>query len=578
MDSNKEESNTAIFDYVIVGAGPSAMGILRGLLEAEISESADRSSGPSKPQISIAIVERGDGPPHDISTRSPERWYEAANLGTASSKSVRLFPSEITGRTMEIPVGQGLGGTSNVNACLCLPPLQQDLESWPEPYRSSLVSTAEYLIKIMEESDVIHHRPIENTRFPFSIQKSILDFYQTVPTMTARNSKTNKMVRKNYFDALVEPLLAEKPSLGKHLNWFRGYEVQRLLVEEDDSTQVIGIECAPANWDRKSRYRKIYAKNNVILCTGAIETPALLLVSKLGDKEPLLGVGQRLMDQALLARVYMKSPSLGSNKSSTSPNGITALGHIRIERKSDSAKYQTFQVAVTDSVANASIIPSVVPMALRWRCKSKVLTAILEVSFHYLKAAVRVALLYTPLGFLLSQLTTTTMIFLMHPRSRGSVTIALRKDFKPEDEEPKRRKDVHIDANPNYLGDARDVEDFKHAWDSLGRTSSSSFELFPNLIFSVLKLFPMDNLWFQSYCSCFLLPYYHFAGSCAMITDASDNPNWVVDSSLKVRGHNGLYICDASVFPSMISNPPALACAALGYMFARSILADGGRK
>lgn len=577
--SNIEESNTAIFDYVIVGAGPSAMGILRGLLEAEISESADRSFGQSKPQISIAIVERGDGPPHDISTQSPERWYEAANLGIASSKSVRLFPSEITGRTMEIPVGQGLGGTSNVNACLCLPPLQEDLESWPEPYRSSLVSTAEYLIKIMEESDAIHHRPIENTPFPFSIRKSILDFYQTVPTMTARSSKTSKMVRKNYFDALVQPLLAENPSLGKHLNWFRGYEAQRLLVEEDDSTQVIGIECAPANWDRKARYREIYAKKHVILCTGAIETPALMLVSNLGDKEPLLGVGQRLMDQALLARVYMKSPSIGSNKSSTSPNGIAALGHIRIERESESAKYQTFQVAITDSVANASIIPAVVPMALRWRCRNKVLTAILEVSFHYLKAAFRIAFLYTPLGFLLSQLTTTTMIFLMHPRSRGSVTIALKKDFKPEDEEPKRRKDVHIDANPNYLRDARDVEDLKHAWDFLGRTSSSSFELFPNLIFSVLKLFPKDNLWFQSYCSCFLLPYYHFAGSCAMITNASHNPNWVVDSSLKVRGYNGLYISDASVFPSMISNPPALTCAALGYMFAHSILAaNGGRK
>ena len=389
VDSSKEESNPTIFDYVIIGAGPSAMGILRGLLEAEISRSSDRSSGQSTTQISIAIVERGDGPPHDVSTRSPERWYEAANPSTTPSKSVRLFPSEITGRTMEIPVGQGLGGTSNVNACLCLPPLQQDLESWPEPYRSSLASTADYLIKIMEENDAIHHRPIENTSNPFSIQNSILEFYQTVPTMTARNSNTNKMIRKNYFDALVEPFLTKNPSLEEHLNWFRGYEVQRLLVDEDDSTQVIGIECAPPNWDRNSTYRKIYAKKHVILCTGAIETPALLLVSKLGDKEPLLGVGQRLMDQALLASVYMKTPSVGSKKSSTSPNGIAALGHIRIERESDSAKYETFQVAIADSVANASIIPSVVPMALRWRCKSEVLTAILEASFHCLKAVIR---------------------------------------------------------------------------------------------------------------------------------------------------------------------------------------------
>ena len=568
LDSYKEESNVQVFDYVIVGAGPSAMGILRGLLEEEISKSAGRSS--DQKQVSIAIVERGDGPPHDSITQPPERWYEAANL---PSKSVQHFPSEITGRTMEIPVGQGIGGTSNVNACLCLPPLQRDLESWPEPYRSSLVSTAEYLSKIMEENNAIHHTPIETTPNPFSMQQqSILDFYPTVPTMTAQNSKTSKLIRINYFDALVEPLLTEHPFLKQHLNWFRGYEVQRLLLKSDDSTQVIGVECARANWDHSSAYEQIHARKQIILCTGAIETPALLLVSKLGDKEPLLGVGQGLVDQALLARVYLKSPSLGNNNSSTSPNGIAALGHIRVEGDSDRSTFQTFQVAITDSVANASIIPSVVPMALRWRCKSKILTAILEVLFQGLKAVIHIVLLYTPLGFLLSQLTTTTMIFLMHPKSRGSVTIALKKDFKPEAEEPKRRKDVTIDANPNYLGDSQDEKALKLAWDALGRLSSSSLELFPSLVFSVFNVVSNNNFWFHSYCRSFLLPYYHFSGSCAMITNASDNRNWVVDSSLKVRGHEGLYICDASVFPSMVSNPPALTCAALGYTFARSTI------
>jgi hypothetical protein len=121
-DFDKAESIVDVFDYVIVGAGPSAIGILRGLLE-EISNAL--SSNENMASLSIAIVERGHGPPHEIATLSPDRWYEAANV--SSSKSVKLYPSEITGRAMEIPVGQGLGGTSNVNACLCLPPLQQDL-------------------------------------------------------------------------------------------------------------------------------------------------------------------------------------------------------------------------------------------------------------------------------------------------------------------------------------------------------------------------------------------------------------------------------------------------------------------
>ncbi len=560
IDFTKQESIVEFFDYVIVGAGPSAMGILRGLLE-------DLLSKPDS-TLSIALVERGKGPPHDATTQSPESWFDAAN--SSASESVQLFVSEITGRTMDLPVGQGLGGTSNVNACLCLPPLQQDLKAWPEPYQSSLVSTANYLQYVMEDNDAIQHTSIPISVNPFSENNSFLDFCTTVPTMATRGAETHRFVRRNYYDSLVEPFLKKHPSMEKHLHWFRGYEAQRLLVMD---TRVIGIECIPTNCD--VTYRELHAKKRVILCSGAIETPSLLLVSNLGDREPLLGVGQNLTDQALVARVYIKSPSIGE-AAPTSPNGIAALGHLYIAKDGGAGESQTFQFAVADAVANVSIIPSVVPMALRWKCQNKILTEILEIIFRCIKATLRLAILFTPLGFLLRQLTTTTMVFLMHPRSRGSVTIS-RKDSNIDTKCPKRRRDFKIKADPKYLQDPQDVEAFKAAWDALGTSSSSSIEMFPSLVFSVFKLFRNKNFWFESYCRCFLLPYYHFSGTCAMIS--SDNPNWVVDSSLKVRGHEGLYICDASVFPAMISNPPALTCASLGYAFARSIVVeDNGEK
>ena len=57
--SNKAESIVDVFDYVIVGAGPSAIGIIRGLLETV-------SRNNNFPSFSIAIVERGYGPPHAL--------------------------------------------------------------------------------------------------------------------------------------------------------------------------------------------------------------------------------------------------------------------------------------------------------------------------------------------------------------------------------------------------------------------------------------------------------------------------------------------------------------------------------
>jgi choline dehydrogenase-like flavoprotein len=570
-DSEKAESVVDVYDYVIVGAGPSAMGILRGLLE-QLSDAP--SSNDQLKSLSIAVVERGHGPPHDNATYSPHRWFEAANPNANCSRSVKLFPSIITGRAMDIPVGQGLGGTSNVNACLCLPPLERDLKSWPDPYRASLESNAKYLKRIMEDNEAIQHTSMGNSHNPFSVKNSILSFRTTVPTMSKRDVKANTVVRSNYFDALLDPLLKKHPCLEQYLHWFRGYEVQRLLLK-GNSSRVIGIECVSTGDNATSAYREIHANKRVILCAGAIETPALLLVSKLGGKEPLLGVGHHLTDQALLARVYIQPPSLRDD--TESPNGIKALGHLTVKTDESQRGCQIFQVAISDSVADASIIPSVFSMALRWKFKRKILSDIVEIVFRCLKAILYLSIRYTPLGFILEKVTTTTMVFLMHPRSRGSVTISPKKNSRPDLGEPERRRHVMIQVDPKYLDDPQDVKDLKDAWDASKRISSS-FEVFPSLVFSVLKPFRSRDFWFESYCWCFSLPYYHFSGTCAMKTETGnkDNPNWVVDSSLKVRGHDGLYVCDASTFPATISNPPALTCAALGYEFARLIFAQDG--
>eukprot|EP00536_Pseudo-nitzschia_multiseries_P011660 jgi/Psemu1/206453/e_gw1.408.5.1 len=565
------KSIVGTFDYVIVGAGPSALGILRGILD-DVSRTF--STNEHEPSFSIAIVERGLGPPHDESTYSPRKWFDAANPKGCASKSVKLFPSDITGRVIDIPCGSGLGGSSNVNACLCLPPLERDLESWPEPYKSSLRSSATNLKSTMEGHQVIHHTSMGNAHNPFSQTDSRLQFCATTPTTVKWDEKTGKLVRKNYYDALLEPLLKQHPDLKKYLHWFRGYEAQRLLLN-DDTTRVIGVECISTSNDHCPIYREIHATRRVILCAGAIGTPALLLVSDLGDKEPLLGVGKNLQDQALLARVFMKAPS--NEDGLKSPNGVIALGHLKTSGDNCERKGDMFQIAITDSLSDTSLIPSILATALRWKFRNKMFMDLVEILFVFVRAILTLGIAYTPLGFILDHMTTTTLIFLMHPLSKGSVTLSPKEVHTATRKGPKRLENFSVRATPNYLDDPRDVKALKNAWDTSERVIlHSSFELFPSPIFSALKLFRTKTYWFEIYCRYFLLPYYHYSGTCAMqaSSENEENPYWVVDLRLKLRGHDGLYICDASVFPSLISNPPALTCAALGYEFSRIILLE----
>ena len=86
-----------------------------------------------------------------------------------------------------------------------------------------------------------------------------------------------------------------------------------------------------------------------------------------------------------------------------------------------------------------------------------------------------------------------------------------------------------------------------------------------------------------------VLPYFHWIGTCAMKqkkltttehrfdskkgNDDGDD-DWVVDEYFRVRGVNHLRICDASIFPTLISAPTALTCAALGYILANMIIEE----
>ncbi|KAI5723816.1 hypothetical protein M8J76_011310 [Diaphorina citri] len=136
--------------------------------------------------------------------------------------------------------------------------------------------------------------------------------------------------------------------------------------------------------------------------------------------------------------------------------------------------------------------------------------------------------------------TITMLIVLLHPQSRGVVSLRNSSPYS----KPK--------IDPHYLSDPRDVDTLVKGI----RLVQSLLESNPGLraMNATLRVTPLPGceshtLGSHSYWECYVrtltLTSYHPVGTCAMGS--------VVDSTLKVKGVHNLYIGDASVIPSLPS-------------------------
>lgn len=568
--SNEQQDNLHEFDYVIVGAGASAMGLLYGLL------SRFKKSEP--PSFTIAVVERGSGPPHSRETSLPNQWCNASHNNNKSCSSVNLVESLIIGnRVVDIPVGKGLGGTTNVNACLCTPPARADFVSWPAPWKERMFKSVSVIQQEMMANDALYHHCADDN--PYESEESAKPVDRAEPETVFPSLVTNvpmsvakkddeTFVRINYYQALVEPLLRGFPHLADAVTFLRDFEVQRLLFDKDD-LRVIGVEGTHHSHDHGVH---VYARREVIVCAGAIESPALLLVSGIGHEDDLqqagirpkrkhscTGVGRRLCDHVQVPRVFLSPWS----PRQLSPNGVHALCYA-------CKNGHRFQFIFNDAAVYSQLVPHFVASLVRRRIsRPHFVNVIMDRLFRVIRSLLVLLVSYTPLYFLLRYFVITVNIALLNPKSTGTVTIR-RKE--PNDEStPLRRKNVHVLVDAGYLSDSQDVLALLEGWNACTLRFepflSKCIEVLPGFFFRGFSVFRhAQSLWFSTFASHFALPYFHWCGTCAMQTN--ENEEWVVDASLRVREVNGLRVCDASVFPSTISGPTALACAALGHAFA----------
>ena len=152
------------------------------------------------------------------------------------------------------------------------------------------------------------------------------------------------------------------------------------------------------------------------------------------------------------------------------------------------------------------------------------------------------------------QWTTAILPTLLHPKSKGEITLASRDPLD------------HPLINPNYLAEKEDVRKLVEACKMAEKICQS--EPLNDALTSMSKDLngnePMeseDQFW-ESYIRKYSITVYHPTGTCKMGTE--DDPMAVVTPDTRVRGVGGLRVVDASIIPRIVSgntNIPTIALA-----------------
>jgi hypothetical protein len=632
------------YDLVIVGAGASACGLLYGILLRHILHSGGENDNDEHKQqapvqplpFTIAVLDRGttsscggtgtcsiapsSSSSYPAYRTNPSDWFRASHGNDGfipANRSPTLLQTRpqvgLGNRIVEVPIGDGLGGSTNINACLVATPSQHDFDEWPDEFSGSkMVDAAIHISGMMGNSDAIELTKFSNdcacdgrpnrtssldpAQFPSQVDR--------LATSSRKSRGCNIRARVNYHDSLVRPLLDEHPQLRQHVTFLEGFDVQRIFFERGCSQDGNSTFCRAAGVDCNvvtGGSVQIRARRELFLCTGAIFSPALLMVSGIGPSDVIsnLGVslpayistqpsgwnmvGKGLTDHVVLPRAFLTLPGKWRNKSIS---GILTWYNAKDEQS-------LYQLAITDGICSTQLIPHFVAAFFRrhgsgapsgeQKKRNRAWAGIVDLAWAYTYGIVRFVLhfllFWTPLGLIVKHCTATINISLLNPVSRGCVAIQRRGDCCSTSSSSPRLDEFNIIVDPAYLTDARDVKAIERGWKLSEIVRAKHFavtclEVLPSFVYR--HMFPFakrfldffyfgtdQKKWFFQFASDFSCPYFHWNGTCAM---GSHNTSTVVNSQLEVVGVKGLRVCDASVFPSHVSCPPALTCASLGYV------------
>ena len=506
-------------DYIIVGAG-SAGCILANRLSAD-------------PSVSVVLLEAGGADAH-LFYRMPAGYRQLMKSGMGNWKYESEPQAGLNGRRMYFPRGKVLGGSSSINAMVCLRGNPGDYDEWsqlgnrgwsyedclpyfkrverfdggPDDYRGG-----DGFVGVSRGPSVEEMGPISKAWVRAGIEAG----YPYNPDMNGKTQEGFGPINANYAQGrrqsaswcYLGPVLSRP-----NLKVITGAMATKVALR---AGRAVGVK-----YSKAGQSKTVQATREVILAGGAINSPVLLQLSGIGDAETLKAAGVKVLHEL---------PGVGEN----------LQDHVCITLKQQITKPYSALSKITPfnaakSLAQYVLFKSGPASANGLQCmafvKSRPGLSEPDIQFHLPMVMYRDhgRQIIKKEGFM-------AMANACRPRSRGTVKIASA--------DPAHQPLI----DPRYFSDPEDMrvtrEGIRVARHVISQKEFDEFrgdEYEPGAIAA-----SDDDL--DSYIREHSHTAYHPVGTCKMGSDSLA----VVDENLRVRGIDRLRVVDASVMPNIVS-------------------------
>ena len=503
---------TEQFDYVVVGGGSAGAAVA-----ARLSED---------PNVTVCLLEAGPSDVGNENVLQLDRWMELLESGY--DWDYLIEPQQNGNSFMRHARARVLGGCSSHNSCIAFWAPAEDLDEWESLGATGWGSESMFpLYQRLETNDAPgeHH----GRSGPVNIRtvqpndpcgSALLEACEQEGIPRTRfNSGTTVTNGANWFQinaradntrssssvSYLHPIMDERPNLEVRTN-------VRAKQVTFDGTRATGVQYLDAD---QLHSRTAQARREVVLSTGAIDTPKLLMLSGIGPAEHLREVG---LD------VLVDSPGVGSTLQDH-PEGVISWD---AKQPMVNESTQWWEIGIFHTTQPGLDRP--------------------DLMFHY--GSVPFDMHTVRQGYPTSENSFCLTPNVTRARSTGTVRLQSR-DFR---DKPK--------VDPQYFTDPHDI-----------RVMSEGIKLARRIVeqsamreWAGAELFPGPDVRTDDEIADYLgrthNTVYHPAASVPM--GSEEDPNTPLDPRLRVKGVQGLRVADGSAMPFLVAVNPNITTMAIG--------------